>query len=98
MTLDPKNVPAALVPLLPMAARWGVSDDGERAELIEQATDGELETLVRCIDGISDEALYGWLAGPEARNAKPTREYIAVTCLTMAIDLAKVEQKRRRRA
>ena len=78
-----------------MAEKWGVGDDCEREELLQNATKEELELLVHSIDEISDEDLYGWLGGPEAKNQCPTQEYLAMTCLAMAIDSAKVKIKKR---
>ena len=94
MTLNPKNLPTALVSLVPMAEKWGVGDDFEREELLKNATKEELELLIHSIDEISDEDLYGWLGGPEAKKQSPTQEYLAMTCLTMAIDSANVKLKR----
>lgn len=92
--LDPKNVPEALVPLLPMASKWGIGDDFEREEAIQNASKEDLQELVRSIDAIGDEDLFGWLEGPESYSVKPTREYVAITCLTMAIDSAKIKLRR----
>ena len=91
MPLNPANVPKALAPLLPMAEKWGIGDDFEREDTISRASRQELEMLIHCIDSISDEDLYGWLAGPESFSRKPSEEYLAVTCLTMAIDSAKLK-------
>ena len=62
--LDPKNVPAPLVRLLPMAETWGIRDDFERDNLVRQTTPKQLEVLVHSIDDISDDDLFGWLSGP----------------------------------
>jgi hypothetical protein len=92
--LNPANVPEVLTPLLAVAERWGISDDVEREEAVRKATREELEELVHSIDGFSDEDLYDWLAGPEADSPTPTPEYVALTCLTMAIDSARLELER----
>lgn len=93
--LKPENLPASLIDLIPIAERWGISDDGIREDAVRNASNAELELLVQSIDGIKDEDLYGWLGGPESYSENPTEEYVAVTCLTMAIDLARVLLKRR---
>ena len=93
--LDPKNIPSALIPLLPMAEKWGVGDDYQREEAISQASSDELERLIHSIDEISDADLFGWLSGPEFRNPKPSDEYLAFTALTMAIDLARLRLKKK---
>jgi hypothetical protein len=93
MALDPTKVPAPLRPLLPVAEKWGIGDDFEREAAVDAASPQELEALVHSIDAITDDDLYGWLAGPESYNPQPTQEYIALTCLTMAIDAAMVRLK-----
>ena len=82
MPLNPRNVPPGLVPLLPMAEKWGIGDDFEREAAVSNASRRELESLVRSIDNISDADLYGWLSGPESLNPNPSQEYLAITCLT----------------
>jgi len=94
MPLNPENVPPALAPLLPMAEKWGIGDDFEREASVSNASRDELESLVHCVDEISDTDLYGWLSGPESFNPNPSQEYLAITCLTMAIDSAKLELHR----
>jgi hypothetical protein len=93
-TLEPNRVPSALIPLLPIAETWGIGDDFEREDAISSASLEELELLVHCIDGISDQDLFGWLSGPEADNPKPSEEYLALTTLTMAIDSAKLKLRK----
>jgi hypothetical protein len=88
--LNPKNMPPALVSLIPMAEKWGIGDDGYREHALELASADELGAIVHCIDGISDEDFYGWLAGPEARNPHPSVEYLTMSCLALAIDSATV--------
>lgn len=80
--------------LLPMAEKWGIGDDYEREAAVANASRQELETLVHCVDGVNDDDLYGWLAGPESYNPNPTPEYLAITCLTMAIDSAKLKLRK----
>jgi hypothetical protein len=46
--------------------------------------------MVAAVDATPDADLYGWLAGSESRSAQPSPEYIAVTCLTMAADQARL--------
>lgn len=87
--LDANNVPDALVSLVPMAEKWGIGDDFDREAVVSHASREELEALVHCIDDVSDDDLYGWLSGPESFSPNPSQEYLAITCLTMAIDSAK---------
>jgi hypothetical protein len=93
--LNPTKVPKVLVPLLSVAERWGISDDIAREEKARKATREKLEELVHSIDGFNDEDLYEWLAGPEADSPAPTPECVALTCLTMAIDSARLQLARR---
>ena len=44
-SLDPANVPLDLRPLVQMAERWGIGDDVERSEYMEQAAPTEREAL-----------------------------------------------------
>ena len=92
--LDKTKVPQALHVLIPVAEEWGINDDFEREQYLSQATEEELRGLVSSIDGISDDDLYGWLEGPESFSSTPSNEYVVFTCLTMAIDSAKVKLKR----
>src|SRR3989442_8647881 len=94
MPLNSHNIPSALVPLLPMAEKWGIGDDFEREAAISSASRQELESLVHCIDEIEDADLYGWLSGPESFNSSPSSEYLAITALTMAIDSAKLKLRK----
>lgn len=98
MALDPSNVPSELAPLLPWAEEWGIGDDVYRNDKVVSASNSQLEALVRSIDGIRDEDLIGWLAGPASYDPKPSAEYIAITCLTMAIDYAEAILRKRQNA
>lgn len=88
--LNPDAVPSAVRSLLPLARRWGISDDGYRYSAVAQADVDTLAALVAAVDAVSDDALYGWLAGPEASSGQPSEEYVAVTTLTMAADHARL--------
>ena len=97
LELDHSKIPRALVPLVPVAAKWGMGDDYERESSIQRASPEELNRLVHSIDGIRDDDLFGWLGREESFNSNPTEEYVAFTNLTMAIDSAKLELKKRNR-
>ena len=92
--LKSNNLPLALVPLIPAAEKWGLPDDVERESAVVSASVAELEQLVHSIDDVSDDELFGWLAGSASHEPCPTDEYIAMTCLTLAIDSAKVRLRR----
>lgn len=91
MKLNPNNVPSALVSLLPMAELWGIGDDFVRENNILKASISELDELIHCIDEISDDDLFGWLAGEESFSKTPSDEYLAITNMTMAIESAKLK-------
>jgi hypothetical protein len=95
MKLRSENVPAEFAQYLPIAERWGIGDDGYRDKQIRDADSPELEKLVHCLDGENGNALYKWLAGPESSGADSTPEYQALSCLSMAIDYAKLTLKKR---
>ena len=90
MALDPDRMPAAARPLIPMAERWGIGDDGYREEAVDQATPDELRKLVASLDGVED-GFSEWLEGPESFAPRPSEEYLAMTALTMAFDSARVK-------
>jgi hypothetical protein len=83
--LNPVNVPAVLQPLIPLAERFGISDDLIRADVVRKTPRAEVAKMRRTVlahDGAFDE----WLAGPESKGPKFTPEYIAFSCLRMAAD------------
>jgi hypothetical protein len=88
--LRPDAVPSAARSLLPLARRWGISDDGYRDSAVAEADAETLAALVAAVDSVDDGVLYGWLAGPEASSGRPSAEYVAVTALTMAADQARL--------
>ena len=83
--LDPRIVPLALHDLIPYAQRYGIADDGYRAQLIGLLDDSERDDLVVTVTRF-DDALDDWLAGPEATATCPTSEYVAFSALRMAAD------------
>jgi hypothetical protein len=89
--LNRVNIPAALHHLIPVAENWGISDDYDRETKIRQATEPELRALIASIDEETYKDVWSWLCGPEASSPTPSDEYAAFTCLTMAIDAAKVK-------
>ena len=91
--LSPGPVPPPVRSLLPLARRWGINDDGYRADALAQADTKTLDALVAAVDAIDDTALYDWLAGPEADSGHPSAEYLAVTALIMAADQARLRLK-----
>lgn len=88
--LNADRVPAALRLLVPLAEEWGISDDVARAARVSEADSGELARLVGAVDSVEGSDLYGWLAGEESYSHNPSDEYVAITCLTMAADAARL--------
>jgi len=96
--LSAEKVPSKLESILSYAERWGIQDDIDRETAIEEATQEELADVASCLDSTDDGILVEWLTGLESRKLPLTKEYVAITCLTMAVQSAKAEMKRRNRA
>jgi len=91
--LNPDKVPRPLVHLIPIAEKW--APDGYHKDAVYNANASSSSDEVHCIDDVTNDDLFGWLAGPEADNPNPSPEYIAFTDLTEAIDLARVLLEKR---
>jgi len=85
LVLDAGKVPSALRHLIPLAERFGESDDLIRQDILAKATAEDLEAMRQAIRSHED-ALDVWLAGPEADGPGFSDEYIAFSCLRMAAD------------
>jgi hypothetical protein len=83
--LDPFAVPQDLRHLIPLAERFGVSDDLIRADIVAKAPVAELAAMRAAVASL-DDAFDEWLAGPAARGPAFSPEYIAFSCLRMAAD------------
>ena len=83
--LDAGKVPVALRHLIPLAERFGISDDLIRQDILAGTTTEELEAMRQAVRPHED-AFDAWLAGPEADGPGFSNEYIAFTCLRMAAD------------
>jgi hypothetical protein len=68
---------------------------GIGGDSVEKAPLEELNSIIDVVGSVSENDLYGWLAGLEAKRLPPTHEYVAVTCLTMAVDQARLRSDRR---
>ena len=75
-----------------MAEKWGIGDDGDREDAVDRASRDELDELIGCLDDIDDKLLDEWLTGAESQRQPPSREYIAITCLTMARESGKAKR------
>ena len=58
--LESENIPENLRHLAPLAEKWGIGDDVERAELIERASPTDKEALIRAITPHQSE-ITAWL-------------------------------------
>lgn len=58
--LQAEKVPADLRHLVPLAEKWGIGDDVERGEFIEQATASERQDLIRAL-APHQNAITAWL-------------------------------------
>jgi len=95
MPLKPNSVPEEFRYLLPLAERWGIGDDFDREHAVGVASSEDLSELVSVIRDMPTDALFDWLAGPESQNPRPSEEYLALTCMTMAYHSARVKLKNR---
>ncbi|MBR7745779.1 hypothetical protein [Undibacterium baiyunense] len=85
MKLNTEHIPESLRVLIPLAERWGISDDSKRIKLIERANVAdrvELKTII----GKYDDELDKWLADAEASGSEFSNEYIAFSAMRMAAD------------
>jgi hypothetical protein len=94
MKLDPARVPRGMADLIPLAERWGIADDIERSRAINGADRNALEELIHCLDAVDISELEEWLVGLESYREQPSQEYIAMTCLTMAIEQARLRLRK----
>lgn len=83
--IDPRFVPKELRSLIPLALRWGISDDILRGRAYEKASEAERAALVQTIRD-NEDALDFWLAGPEADNPTLSKEYVAFSNMRLAAD------------
>jgi hypothetical protein len=90
-SLDPQNVPEVLRPLISYAEKWGISDDGDRGNAIDEASIEELKELLSIVSTYVD-GINVWLGNPDIDN--PTTEFISFVLLVDACDLAKIRLRR----
>jgi len=83
--LDPKRVPKPLRKLIPLAEKFGISDDLIRGDFFAKAPKRGLTKLKRMLS-LHDDLLDEWLAGPEAEGPEFSDEYIAFSAMRMGVD------------
>src|SRR5579871_167714 len=77
LQLNPELVPISLRALIPLAEKWGISDDLLRADKLRKSSPDEIAELKRIIAEY-DDLFDAWLAGPEAQSRTPSAEYLAL--------------------
>src|SRR5690242_20434279 len=83
--IDATEVPAPLRSLIPLAEKWGISDDILREDAIATAPHDELTVLRGSVDA-HRTAINEWLGGPAADNPPFSVAYLAFTHMKMAAD------------
>src|SRR5260370_39093942 len=76
--LDAQRVPEALRVLIPLAEKWGISDDILRGDAADNASPDEVAEFRRIVQQYED-LLMEWLAGPDAEMPELSKEYLAFT-------------------
>ncbi len=71
--------------MIPLAERYGISDDLERETLLMQSTEAERRHLKEAVRD-QDAELDLWLAGPAASGPNYSPEYIAFSAMRMGAD------------
>ena len=85
--IDSQRVPAALRHLIPLAQKFGISDDLAREAIVSSASMAEIKVLKQAVQA-NNALLDAWLAGPEATGPCFSNEYIAFSAMRMAADFA----------
>ncbi len=83
--LDAAKVPKNLRHLIPLAEKFGVSDDIMRLDLMKKTPKAELKELQKVVMQ-HEELLLEWLAGSAADQKTFSDEYIAFSAMLMAVD------------
>src|SRR5438552_18983581 len=76
--LDPACIPQLLRPLVPLAEKFGISDDRLREDFFAKIPRAEVATLKQIL-ARHDDLLDDWLAGPDAARTDFSPEYIGFT-------------------
>ena len=79
------DVPASVAALIPYARFWGVEDDGDVEDLLEDVPRALQLNFQEAVYSLED-ALEDWLAGPEAQSQNPSPAYVAFSAMLMAAD------------
>jgi hypothetical protein len=82
--LDPGNVPSDLRDLIPLAEKWGIGDDIDRANIQSKASDQEKAQLVEALRG-RNARITEWLDSYSGGAAMP-REAGAFMYMQLGLD------------
>ena len=84
-SLDKSKVPKELDSLIPVAEKYGISDDSYRSDMIQSLSEKEKTELCSKLEKYEGE-LDEWLSGPEADGPSFSKEYITFSALRMCVD------------
>jgi hypothetical protein len=85
VAIEPSRVPQSLQVLIPYAEFWGISDDCQRENLVSGAPP-DIQQDLKAAVSLLEEELDTWLAGNEADDPRPSREYVAFSAMRIAAD------------
>ncbi len=85
--IDSQLVPSTLRHLIPLAQKFGVTDDLAREAIVSCASLAEIAVLKQAVQA-NDALLDAWLSETEATGPSFSNEYIAFSAMRMAADLA----------
>lgn len=80
---------AAVRSLIADFGAWAIGDDFDLDQAVEESEPETLRALVAAVNALPD-SVWEWLAGPETYAPTKSDEYIAVSEITFAADLARV--------
>lgn len=83
--LSAEKVPPSLVPLIPYAEFWGVTDDLLRENLVDAAPKPVAQNMKDVVYQL-EPIWESWLGGRRADPDHPTDEFLAFAALIMAAD------------
>jgi hypothetical protein len=85
--MNKKLIPPQLYHLIPFVERWGIVDNHEREEAIDNANAVELPELVNIVSSEDEKNLNEWLDNPKERRLC-TAEYLKYNAFLMAYKYA----------
>lgn len=78
--LNKEHIPEIFHKLIPLAEKYGITDDCYRTELLNSLSEGELEECVTFME-FYDQVLELWLSGPESEGPEFSTEYVTFSAL-----------------